>query len=446
MPPMAATPRRTSVVFLAPEPLLERETGPNRRTVKLAETTAETCSVTLAAPSPSVFPDGPFRTLETGPVHAQDLRSVVGGHDVAVVQTLPSPRQLLVARRCARRLVVDLPAPPPLEASWLGPDGAARDALARWRMRHLIAHVAAADLVLCGNERQRDLVLGAALATGAMAPGAEAERIAVVPYGIDAAPPRPTRAPLRAAGLLADGEHLAIWAGGMWSWLDPLTALRALELLRPARPDLRLAFVAYEHPDPGQRRAHQAMAAEAIAYARDRGLDGSVLFRPPWLSRQDYFDHLIEADVGVTLASPALEGEFASRTRILDYLVSGLPVVCTAGNTMAEVVATSGLGSVVAAQDVDACAAALDRLANGAPRPRLDRGALAPFEWRNVARPLVEYCVDPGPPRASTTIETLRLVGRSYPAFLTAVYRTGRARAFADRVTRGRPGCRPRRP
>src|SRR5918911_704223 len=160
MPPMAATPRRTSVVFLAPEPLLEGETGPNRRTVKLAETTAETCSVTLAAPSPSVFPDGPFRTLETGPVHAQDLRSVV-----------------------------------------------------------------------CGNERQRDLVLGAALATGAMAPGAEAERIAVVPYGIDAAPPRPTRAPLRAAGLLADGERLVIWAGGMWSWLDPLTALRALELL-----------------------------------------------------------------------------------------------------------------------------------------------------------------------------------------------------------------------
>lgn len=415
-------------MFLAPEPLLEGETGPNRRTVKLAEMVAATCSVTLAAPSPSVFPDGPFRTVETGPAHDQDLRSVLAGHDVAVVQTLPSPRQLLVARRSAPRLVVDVPATPPLEASRIGPDGAARDAVASWRMRQLIAHVAAADLVLCGNERQRNLVVGAALATGAMAPGAARGRISVVPYGIDPVPPRKTRSPLRDAGLVADGERVAIWAGGMWSWLDPLTALRAFERLHPARPDLKLAFVAYEHPDPGQRRAHEAMAAEAIAYARERRLGDSVLFRPPWLSRQDYFDHLIEADVGVTLDSPALEGEFAYRTRILDYLVADLPVVCTAGNPMAEVVADSGLGSVVAPLDVDACATALDRFTNGGSRATLDRDALAAFEWPNVARPLVEYCADPGPPRAATALDTLRLVGRSYPAFLRAVYRSGRVR------------------
>jgi glycosyltransferase involved in cell wall biosynthesis len=310
-------------------------------------------------------------------------------------------------------------------------------------MRQLTTHVAVADLVLCGNERQRDLLLGAALATGAMAPGTAAERMPVVPYGIDAVPPRQTRAPLRAAGLLADGDRLAIWAGGMWSWLDPLTALRALERLRPARPDLKLAFVAFEHPDPGQRRAHEAVAAEAIAYVRDRGLGDSVLFRPDWLSRQDYFDHLIEADVGVSLDSPALEGEFASRTRLLDYLVAGLPVVCTAGNTMADVVASRGLGSVVGALDTDACAAAIDRLTNGESPPEVDRGALAAFEWRNVARPLVDYCAGPGPARAPSRLTTLGLVGRSYPAFLRALYRTGGSREIARAL--GRRTGAPRR-
>lgn len=418
-------------MFLAPEPILERETGPNRRTLKLAEAVAETCSVTLAAPSPSVFPDGPFRTLETGPVHDQRLELALRGHDVAVIQTLPSPRQLFLARRWAPRLVVDVPAPAPLEASLIGTDAAARDAVASWRMRQLVAHLGAADLVLCSNERQRDLLLGSALATGAMTPTSAAERLPVVPYGIDPAPPPPTRAPLRSAGLLSGSDRLAIWAGGMWSWLDPLTALRALERLQPRRPDLKLAFVAFEHPDPSQRRAHEAVAAEAIAYVRDRRLDGSVLFRPPWLSRQDYFDHLHEADVGVSLDSPALEAEFASRTRILDYLVAGLSVVCTAGNTMADVVATRGLGSVVGALDADACATALDRLTNGGPPREVDRGALTEFEWRKVARPLVEYCTDPRGVESPSRLAALRLTARSYPAFLHAVYRSGGGRGLA---------------
>lgn len=434
--------RARTVLFLAPEPLGRSLTGPARRTVKLAECVAKRCEVTLAAPEPSTFPDGPFRTLETGPLHDQRLAEAFASHDVSVVQILPSPRQLFTAMRHARRLVVDVLAPLALEAAAIGPPGVARDAMARWRARELSAHLAASDLVLCTNEKQRDLLLGVGLATGLLTGGAGApplqERIAVVPHGLDDEPaPRRTGAPLRRDGAVGADDRVAVWAGGLWSWLDPLTAIRALEGLRPERPELKLAFVGFEHPDPDQRRGHEAVAAEAIAYARDRSLEGSVVFRPRWLSRDEYLEHLMDADVGVSLHAAGLEGRFASRTRVLDYLEAGLPVVCSSGDTMSDVVAAHGLGEIVRPQDADDCARALDALTRGEARPSVSPEALAPLRWSSVARPLVDYCADGDPDAApSPTSAALAVCAPSYPVFLRSVYGDGGPREVARALGR----------
>jgi glycosyltransferase involved in cell wall biosynthesis len=433
------------VLFLAPEPLGPNTLGPTHRTVKLAEAVAEHCAVTLAAPGPSTFPDGPFRTIETGPLHDQDLVSALAGQDVAVVQPLFSPRQLLRARRSVPRLVVDMLAPLALEAAEIGADPRERAAAARWRIREQIAHLKLADLVLCSNDRQRDLAIGAALAAGAGGWRRPIEdRIVVVPFGIDDVPPKPTRAPLRASGLVSDDERIAIWAGGMWNWFDPLTAVRAAEILRPKRPDLRLVFVGYEHPDSVHRGAHEGAKTEALEYVRDRGLEESVVLRPNWLKRDDYLDHLLEADVGLSLNRPTLEGRFASRTRVLDYLGAGLPVVCTHGDALAELVASEELGSVIDAHDAPACAAAMDRWTNGARASLRDGGVLERLRWRNVSRPLVEFCVDPAPVEPVARREGLGMALRSYPAFLNAAYRSDAAELrraagrHVRRITRAR--------
>jgi glycosyltransferase involved in cell wall biosynthesis len=405
-------------------------TGPTRRAVKLAEIASEHCEVTLAAPSPSVFPEGPFRTLETGPMNDQRLTEAMASHDVTVLQMLPSPRQILNALRSAPRIVLDLIAPFALEVAEMGLEGGNREAIARWRTRELVALVTAADLVLCSNEKQRDLLLGVGLSNGLLERGGWQrpldERIGVVPHGLDLEPPARRGSPLREAGLVADGERIAVWAGGMWSWLDPLTAVRALERVRPARPDLKLAFVGFEHPDAETREAHAALTGATIAYAREHDLGDAVVFRPDWLDRATYLDHLSEADVGLVTHAETLEGRFATRTRVLDYLSVGLPVLCSRGDTMSEFVAAQGLGAVVAPLDVDGCARALDELTTGARR-RIDREVLAPLLWPNAARPLLDYLADPGPPAARPAAASVAIAARSYPAFLRAVYRSAGA-------------------
>jgi glycosyltransferase involved in cell wall biosynthesis len=437
----------TSVLFLAPGPIGPDVTSPTRRAVKLAEAVGEHCQVTLAAPSPSRFPEGPYRVLETGPAHEQRLGPALAAHDVVVTQTMPSPRQLLGAIRHARRLVVDVVAPLALEASETADaNPARRQAITRWRARQLVAHLAAADLVLCTNEKQRDLLTGTALGAGLMAldgrrGSVEADRILVVPQGIDEQPPRHTRTVLRGNGSIGADDRLVLWAGGTWGWMDPLTPVKAIERVHARRPEVKLVFVGTAHPDPAVRRAYGAGTREVMDYARDRGLDGDgVVFSHGWLSYDDYLNALLESDVGIATARPTLESRFASRARVIDYLAAGLPVVCTANDVMSEFVGTSGLGRVVKPLDVTACAEAIDELtASGGARID-DRSALAPLHWRHVARPLVEYCLDPPGERRGRRAAPLAAVAREYSAFARAVYREGSradfARALLRRVSR----------
>ena len=116
----------------------------------------------------------------------------------------------------------------------------------------------------------------------------------------------------------------------------------------------------------------------------------------------------MEADVGVSLHLEHLETVYSFRTRMLDYLWTGLPIVATAGDGFAEIISTQGIGTVVPGEDVDAVA---DALARPAGRPRAPGpGVLgrAPRPWRpasggrSVLEPLVSFCrrAPPRPRRA----------------------------------------------
>jgi glycosyltransferase involved in cell wall biosynthesis len=392
---------RASVLVLSPEPVGERMAGPAIRAAELASVLAAEHDVTLAAPAPSRAPVEGLRLIEAGYEQLDVLMEEAPRHEVVVAQELP-PTLLGRLARMPVRVVLDLYNPVVVEVLEAV---AARPARAQRRIRSLIAsrslaQLAAADFVVCASERQRDLWLGGMAVSGLIELDAYRRDpslrslVDVVPFGIPAEPPRPAaKSPLRAAfPAIGSEDRVLLWAGGLWGWLDPDTAIRATAML----DHTHLVVMGTGRPGPA-RTGQEPFAERAVELARREGLEGErVHFNPGWVPYAERGAWLLDADLGVTAHREHLEARYSFRTRVLDYLWAGLPVVGTRGDAMAALVEHEALGLTAEPGDVAgfaaACSALLDdAAAYAATRERI--AALTPsLRWEEAARPLVEWC------------------------------------------------------
>jgi glycosyltransferase involved in cell wall biosynthesis len=281
---------------------------------------------------------------------------------------------------------------------------AARRAVVRDCVTSLNLQLSRADLVLCASQRQRALWLGHLAALGRLNPvtyDAAADLsglVAVVPFGTaQRAPAGGDRAALtRAFPEIAPDDVVVMWGGGIYPWLDPVTLVRAVAAARVDVPRLRLVFLGTRHPVPGV----ESSAAAAREAAEAEGVLGeTVFFHEGWVPYEERDRWLGAADIAVSSHHDHLETEFAFRTRVLDYLWCGLPVVATAGDELAEVITRHGAGATVPAEDVDALRRALTSLATSPEERRragdAAREVAATFTWDRVCRPLADFCSAP---------------------------------------------------
>jgi hypothetical protein len=126
-----------------------------------------------------------------------------------------------------------------------------------------------------------------------------------------------------------------------------------------------------------------------------------VFFNETWVPYAERQNWLLEADCGVTTHYEHVETTFAFRTRVLDYLWTGLPIVTTAGDSFADLVQNEGLGLVVPPEDPDRLADALDAVLYEPEIAAAARERIAivreRFTWETALEPLVSFCRNPSP-------------------------------------------------
>jgi glycosyltransferase involved in cell wall biosynthesis len=308
----------------------------------------------------------------------------------------------------------------------------------------------AGDFFICASERQRHFWLGMLSALGRLGPRGYTydptfrHLIDVVPFGVSTAPPRHTRNVLKG---VVPGIHstdtIALWGGGMWDWLDPFTFIRATGRLRPHYPQLKVVFL-------GTRRPGSAVASEqTVRAARDLaqrlGLAERAVFFNDWADYQDRQNFLLESDFGVSLSFDHLETTYAFRTRILDCIWAGLPVVCTRGDATADLVEQYGLGLTVTAADEDQVVSALQSLLQDPEaRDRRRAGfeqAASDLSWPRVIGPLRRFARQP---RIAPDTTRLRASPAPMRALVVAARRWRRALWLVEavRVSYGMGGVR----
>jgi glycosyltransferase involved in cell wall biosynthesis len=220
--------------------------------------------------------------------------------------------------------------------------------------------------------------------------------IDVVPFGLPASPPRHAQRVLKGVWPgIGPEDRVVLWGGGLWQWLDPLTAIRALAQVCERRDDVRLVFPGTRHPNPSV--APMPMVEDAVHLARELGLLDEHVFFGDWVPYEVWPNYLVEADVGLSLHFDTVETRLSFRTRGLDYIWAGLPMVVTRGDAISDLVARFELGAVVDYRDEeDVAQALLDCLEPGAEERagRFDR-ARADLTWERAAEPLVAFCRQP---------------------------------------------------
>jgi len=394
--------------------------GPGIRAWEISRVLGQFFPTTLAAPCP--VPDDPpgfsMVGLPVGPGAEEALLALVDDYDVIVAQVLP-PSLMQDDVLHDKYLVVDLYCPWVFEnleryreddtvtSAWLTADV---EAIARM--------ITYGDFFICAGERQRAYWLGALTSMGRLTQATYAHDadgralIDVVPFGLSAEPPVQTKKVLKGVfpGIGAD-DFVALWGGGLWDWLDPLTLIHATAHLRAAGYPIRTFFLGTQRPSVSRETEVRPVMLEATRALSDAlGLTGThVFFNDRWVPYAMRANYLCEADFGISLHRDTMETRFSFRTRVLDYLWAGIVPIVNDGDTIADLVRANDVGHVVPIGDAVALARTIAALID-APEERArlivaGQRLAQSLTWQEVTRPLVAFCRQP---RKGTSVPETR--------------------------------------
>ena len=392
--------RASSVLVISNDAIGEKMSGPAIRAWEIAKALGGVAEVTVAVPAPTdkTAPGVTFAVYED----PDTLTALAEAAEVTLVQGYTVQRVPALAT-APTLLVVDLYDPWLFENLELHTGDPGADAALQFDASVLNQLMDAGDFFVCASERQRDYWLGLLSSRDRLTEGHyEIDRdlrllIDVVPFGLPDHEPRHQQQVLKGVHpAIASDDLVVLWGGGSWDWFDPIGAVEAFaEVIREV-PNAKLYFLGFQLASANVKPMR--VAEMTRRRVEELGLDKAVIFGDwaPYDLREAY---LVEADVALSAARDLAETRLSFRTRVLDYLWAGLPIVATSGDVLSDVVTQEKLGIVVPPGDTRALAAALVRMLRS-PALRAECTAnsatvAARFTWPSAVEPLRRVVLEP---------------------------------------------------
>ncbi|MCC5603685.1 methyltransferase domain-containing protein [Nostoc favosum] len=255
------------------------------------------------------------------------------------------------------------------------------------------------DYFLCGNEWQRVYWLGMLTSLGRINRQIRNENAAfyslidVAGFGISDEPPVKSHPVLK--GVFSNIKHddfVIMWMGGIWDWLDPLTLIKGVHKAHQQDERIKLFFPAYRQSNGNP--SLMAEKAKSLCVEID-ALDKSVFFNEYPVPYEERGNYLLESDVGVVCQAANFETQISARTRVLDYIWAGLPILMNEGDEWCELVRKHDLGLVVSGSSVDEWKDAILKLASDSEARSIKTANIEKIKpqyyWKRLVEPIVKY-------------------------------------------------------
>lgn len=253
----------------------------------------------------------------------------------------------------------------------------------------LMASLAHADFFLCASEAQRLFYLGLLVAARRLNPGSfDADNtlrslVDIASFGVPpkrVVPDKTAQAP-------------ALLFGGIYDWYDPEVAIEAVVEARETIPDLTITFT--RHPNADTTPQSVAAQTERLVETRDWGSFVRFESWVPYSEREAFYDQFTAA---ILTFPSSVETDLAMRTRVLDYLWAGLPVISSPGRGTDELLTRYHAGTIVDGDSNAFTEAILSVLGDPNRLRSMVDGASTfadDFQWSKTLEPLRQFCQAP---------------------------------------------------
>jgi glycosyltransferase involved in cell wall biosynthesis len=195
---------------------------------------------------------------------------------------------------------------------------------------------------------------------------------------------------------IVDTDFVVLWCGGYNTWTDVETLFKGLEAAMQSDPHLHYVSVGantYNAPDNVYDRF---VALAAASPHRERY---HMLGWRPWSEMATYYR---ESNVGINIDALHYETIFGTRTRLVEMIASGLPVVTSLGAELSYLLRDAGIALTFAVGDWQTLGRNLAQMAANAELTQ--KMAIAAYRYAQedlsfaaTTAPLRQWVLEPAP-------------------------------------------------
>jgi len=254
------------------------------------------------------------------------------------------------------------------------------------------------DFFFCASERQKHFYMGMLNILGRINPYTYNKKlIDIVPVAAPVEIPK-IKTNIIKGKIIPKNKRIILWPSSIFSWFDAITAIKAMDIVSKKVNDTVMVFVGADNPNINVMTKKNVNAAKKKA--KELGLLNKTIYFMDWLPYEKRTNMYLESEFAVVTYPIGPETEMSFRTRIIDCLWGRLPVICTKGDSVAEIIEKEGLGATVEEKNPKELAEKIiEFLTNKQKLKRIskkvDKFIREKMNWDVVIGPIDKFCKNP---------------------------------------------------